>query len=190
MILLYAVVFGLIVGLLTGGRLSGLGAVRMRFWQVALVGLLFQLALFSSPLARVVGDLGPLLYVGSTIVVLAALLTNVRLPGFPLIVAGALLNLAVILVNGGQMPASPDALAALTGVAAVPTTDFSNSVLAVPGTPLWFLGDVFVLPRPFPFANVFSFGDVLIGVGGGYFIVRTMHRPLAAARPRTTLAHG
>jgi hypothetical protein len=33
-----------------------------------------------------------------------------------------------------------------------------------------------------PLANVFSVGDVLIGVGGAYFIFRTMHRaPVAHA---------
>jgi hypothetical protein len=46
------------------------------------------------------------------------------------------------------------------------------------GATLAFLGDIFVLPRPFPFANVFSIGDVLIGVGGAWFVVKTMHRPV------------
>ena len=41
------------------------------------------------------------------------------------------------------------------------------------------VGDILVLPRPFPFANVFSLGDVLIGVGAALFLVWTMRRPLA-----------
>jgi hypothetical protein len=105
----------------------------------------------------------------------------------------------VIVANGGQMPASPDAWAALNGVAAVPTAGFSNSVLADPGTALAFLGDNFVLPRPLPFANIFSIGDMMIGAGGALFIVQTMHgrvlprllrqtqRPVAATG---TPAHG
>jgi hypothetical protein len=190
MILLYAVLIGLVLGLLSGGRLAPLGAARIRFWPVALAGLLFQVALFSSPLAAAVGVFGPSLYVASTAVVLAALIVNLRQPGFALIILGSFLNLAVIMLNGGQMPASPEALTVLTGTPALPTTDFSNSMVAAAGTPLWFLGDIFVLPRPFPFANVFSIGDVLIGLGGAIFIVRTMHQ--AADRPprRPTLAHG
>lgn len=190
MILLYAVLIGLVVGMLSGGRLAPLGAARIRFWPVALAGLLFQVALFSSPLAAVVGPLGPSLYVLSTAIVLMALIVNLRQPGFAIIILGSFLNLAVIMLNGGQMPASPDALAVLTGAPALPATEFSNSVLAAPGTPLWFLGDVFVLPRPFPFANVFSIGDVLIGLGGAMFIVRTMRKPVDPIPGRPSLAHG
>ena len=40
---------------------------------------------------------------------------------------------------------------------------------------LAFLGDNFVLPRPVPLANVFSIGDVLIGVGGALFVFQAMH---------------
>ncbi len=111
----------------------------------------------------------------STTLVLMALVVNIRQPGFWLITLGALANFTVIVANGGQMPASPEAFAALNGLPVVPTTDFSNSVIAGPGTPFYFLGDLFVLPRPLPFANVFSIGDVLIGLGGAWFIVAVMH---------------
>ena len=175
MLLLYAVILGLIAGLLTGGKIAALGAAHIRLAPVALIGLVAQLLLFSSPLAAVVGPWGPSLYVVSTVVVLMAVVTNLRQPGFWLIILGALANFAVIVANGGQMPASPDAWAALTGVAAVPTTDFSNSHLAGPDTVFPFLGDNFVLPRPFPLANVFSIGDVLIGLGGALFVYQQMH---------------
>ena len=42
-------------------------------------------------------------------------------------------------------------------------------------TAFYFLADIYVLPRPFPLANVLSLGDVMIGVGGAYFIVAVMH---------------
>ena len=47
-------------------------------------------------------------------------------------------------------------------------------IASAPTTTLAFLGDVFYLPRPLPFANVFSIGDVLIAAGGAWFIARTM----------------
>jgi hypothetical protein len=175
MLLLYAIAIGLLAGLLTRGRIGNLSTVKIKLWPIALIGLFFQMLLFSSPLAAVVGAWGPSLYVVSTTLVLMALVVNLRQPGFWLITIGALANFAVIVANGGQMPASADAFAALNGLPVVPTTDFSNSVIAAPGAPLFFLGDVFVLPRPLPFANVFSIGDVLIGLGGAWFIVATMH---------------
>ena len=182
MLLLYAVAIGLLAGVITRGRLNALGAVKINLWPVALAGLAFQVLLFSSPLASAVGNLGPALYVASTAVVLIALIANLRQPGFWLIFVGALANFIAIVANGGQMPASAEAWAALTGAPALPTTEFSNAKIAGPETPFYYLGDLFVLPRPFPFANVFSIGDVLIGLGGAWFIVAVMHGRGAPAR--------
>lgn len=175
MLLLYAVAFGLIAGVLTRGRLSALGAIKIRFWPVALAGLAFQLLLFSSPLGAAVGDLGLTLYVGSTGVVLLALLWNLRQPGFWLIFIGAVANFIAIVANGGQMPASAEAWAMLNGVPELPAVELSNVFIATPDAPFYFLGDLFVLPRPFPLANVFSIGDALIGLGGAWFVVAVMH---------------
>jgi hypothetical protein len=189
MLLVYAVAIGIIVGLATRGRASALGSVHIRLWPVALAGLSFQLLLFSSPLAASVGPWGPSLYVASTTLVFISLIVNLRQPGFWLIIVGAFLNFAAIVANGGYMPASPDAVAALQGVASLPATDFTNSALATSSTTLGFLGDIFVLPRPLPLANVFSIGDLLIGIGGAWFVIATMHgrvaRPFA---PRTAVA--
>lgn len=181
MLLLYFVVGGLILGRVAGGRISRLNELPIRWAPLALCGLLIQLALFAQPVASRVGSLGPPLYVASTGIVFAALLRNARLPGLALLALGALLNLIVIVANGGWMPSSPDAWAGLNGVAALPTGDYSNSVLAGPGTLLPFLGDVFYLPRPIPLANVFSIGDVLIGVGAAWFLIRAMRGLTEAA---------
>lgn len=190
MLLLYAIAIGLLLGLVTGGRVSALAGQPIRWWPIALGGLFFQLVLFSPAVADVIGDAGPLLYVGSTGLVLVALAANVRLAGFWLIGLGAVLNLAAIVANGGYMPASPEALAALHGVAALPTEAYSNSAVATGQTSLALLGDIFYLPRPFPLANVFSIGDVLIGIGGALFVARTMHtaRPTAIRRQAPQIA--
>ena len=192
MLLLYAVVIGIVVGLVTRGRFSALASVHIRLWPVALIGLAFQAVLFSSPLAASVGALGPSLYVLSTTLVLMSLVVNLRQPGFWLIALGAFLNFAAIVTNGGFMPASADAVAAWQGVAALPTTSYTNSALATGATTLSFLGDIFVLPRPLPFSNVFSIGDLLIGIGGAWFVIAAMHgravAPTAAAAPKSTAA--
>ena len=174
MFLVYALAAGVLLGLLGRGRLSALGEVRFRLGTVALAGLLFQVLLFSEPVVQRVGSWGPPLYVASTGAVLVALLANLRLPGFPLIALGATLNLVAIVANGGQMPASPEAYAALTGHAAVPSDDFSNSALQGPSTAFPFLGDIFAVPPAIPFANVFSIGDVAIWAGVIVFVARTM----------------
>lgn len=189
MLLLYAIPVGVFVGLLGGGRLAELANVRIRFWPFALGGLAFQVLLFSPAIASAVGIWGPLLYVGSTLVVLLVLLANVRQPGFRLILLGSTLNLVAILLNGGQMPASAEAIAALNGLAHGPADAFSNSAPAGPATHFAILGDIFALPRPIPFANVFSIGDVLIGGGGAWFISRTMLTASASPAQPTSGVH-
>ncbi|RME44855.1 MAG: hypothetical protein D6791_12135, partial [Chloroflexi bacterium] len=50
----------------------------------------------------------------------------------------------------------------------------NNSIVATEGTRLRFLTDIFAIPRQVPLANVFSVGDVLIALGGMYFLQRVL----------------
>jgi Family of unknown function (DUF5317) len=175
MFIVYALAVGLLVGALGGGQLSGIADIRFRWTGLAVIGLLFQLALFSPPVTERIGGLGVPLYVGSTVLVLAALLRNVRLTGMWIVALGALSNMVAIALNGGYMPAAPGALASL-GFGA--ETGYSNSaVVAHPA--LEPLTDIFALPRFMPLANVFSVGDILIAIGIAVVIATAMIR----ARP-------
>jgi hypothetical protein len=169
--ILYAIPVGLVAGWLLGGRLDGLAAVRFRLAPLAILALVVQLVLFS-PLADGLGaDVGRAIYVASTALVLLVVIANLRLTGVPLVVLGAASNLAAILANGGSMPASPDALAAI-GAAIGPHT--ASAIVADPA--LEPLTDVFATPAWLPLANVFSVGDVLIGVGIAVAIAAAMRR--------------
>jgi len=170
--ILYAIPIGIVAGYVLGGRLDRLGDIRFRWGWLAIAGLMAQVILFSAPVADVVGDLGPPLYVASTAAVLIAVVRNWRIPGLALVVLGATSNLAAIAANGGVMPASADAVAAL-GTEAGP--GFSNSVVMADPA-LRPLTDIFALPVWVPFANVFSVGDVLIGVGVATVIALGMRR--------------
>ncbi|HET7676927.1 MAG TPA: DUF5317 family protein [Candidatus Limnocylindrales bacterium] len=182
MLLLYFLAAALVLGLLTGGRLERLATVHLRWAPLALAGLVVQALLFSPLVATRVGAAGIPLYVASTLAVGVALLVNARQRGLAVLALGALLNLIVILVNGGLMPTTAEAFAVAYGAGATPTDGgFSNSFIGGPETPLLFLGDVFVLPPPIPLANVFSIGDVLIGLGGGLFLFDALRRPREAA---------
>jgi len=159
---LLAVPLGVVLGFLVGGRLDRLGQLTFRWPWLAIGGLIVQVLLFAPVVAeRIPADVGAVIYVLSTAAVLAAVVRNVRIPGMVLVVLGALSNLAAVVSNGGVMPTTAPALAA-AGLA--PTDGFSNSaVLADPR--LGPLTDIFAIPAGFPMANVFSVGDVLIGLG-------------------------
>jgi Family of unknown function (DUF5317) len=188
MFILYALVAGLAIGLATRGRLAGLGSIHVRWAPLILLGFLVQVILFTDAVASRVGAAGPVLYVASTLLVVAAVLRNLSLPGIPLVALGAASNMVAIVANGGFMPAAPGAVAAL-GKAA-PTIYSNSAVVAQPAFEL--LTDRYALPRWVPFTNVFSIGDVLLAVGIFLVIVAAMHRggrPMASgAEPQLPLS--
>lgn len=180
MFILYAIPLGIAAGYLLGGRLERLGDLRFHWAWLAIGGLAVQVVLFSAPVAAIVGEWGPPIYVASTAAVLLAVVRNWRIPGLALVALGAACNLAAITANGGVMPVSPEAVAAL-GVEAA--EGFSNSVVMTDPA-LRPLTDIFALPSWVPLANVFSVGDVLIGLGVAVVIALAMRRPpTTATRP-------
>ena len=172
MFILYAVLIGLVLGFVLGGRLSGLATIDFRWPWLAIGGFLVQLVLFSDAVRERAGDLGPPLYVASTVAVLIAVIRNIRIPGMALVALGAASNLAAIVANGGYMPASEGAFAALGGGL---NPGYTNSAI-VPNPALEPLTDLFALPSWLPFANVFSIGDVLIALGVVIVIAAGMRR--------------
>lgn len=176
MFILYAVAIGLVLGLAMGGRLDGLSRIQFRWGWVIPLGLAVQLVLFSDAVTVRIGVLGVPIYVGSTLAVALTVAANFRIRGMPIVALGAVSNLAAILANGGYMPASATALATL-GKGGI--SGYSNSsIVADPRLPG--LTDVFALPAWVPATNVFSIGDVLIGLGVVVVITAAM-RPRALA---------
>jgi Family of unknown function (DUF5317) len=175
MFILYAIPIGIIAGYLAGGRLERLGSLRLRWVPLALIGLAIQVVLFSEPFGPWPAGFVPAVYQASTAMVLIAVLRNLAVPGVTIIAVGAACNLAAIVANGGWMPADP---AALDSVGGLPPGASNSIVVSQPA--LLPLTDLFALPSWLPLANVFSVGDVLIGVGVATTIalaMRTVARP-------------
>lgn len=179
MFILYAILIGLVLGFLLGGRLAGLATIQLRWSWVMLGGLLVQVVLFSEPVSARIGTLGPPIYMASTAAVIVAVLANRAVPGMLIVAVGAASNLAAIVANGGYMPADPGAVRALGG--GHPTA-YSNSAI-IENPALAPLTDIFALPTWVPFANVFSIGDVVIGVGVAVVIVAAMRAGSRTSAP-------
>lgn len=178
--MLWAIPIGIAIGWLSRGRLDGLLRLDFRWAALAVGGLLVQLVLFTPIGSAVAGDaLVPPIYMASTLAVFVAVARNVRMPGMAIVAAGALSNLVAITANGGLMPADPGALA-LAGFSG-PGEHTNSVVLEAPAFEP--LTDVYALPAWLPMANVFSVGDVLIGVGVAVAIVAAMRREEPAAAP-------
>jgi hypothetical protein len=179
--ILYAVIAGVILGFLTGGSATRLGELRFAWAPLIVIGLAGQVLLFSTPVGDALGPAAPVLYVASNVAVLIAVWRNLTIPGMPAVLVGGAVNLLAICANGGYMPVSPGALEAM---GRLPREGYTNSKL-VDGVVLAPFTDLFAMPAWLPVANVFSIGDVLIGIGAAIAIVAAMHGrvPLEARTP-------
>ena len=171
MFILYAVLAGLVVGLVSGGSVARLGDLRFSWAPLIAVGMAVQLVLFSTSVGDVLGPAAPIVYVASNLAVLVAVWKNRAIPGLAIVLVGGAANLLAICANGGYMPVSAAALIALGRTAA---QGYVNSRF-VDGAVLAPLTDQFAMPSWIPMANIFSVGDVLIGVGAAVAIVAAMH---------------
>ena len=173
MFVLFAIPFGMVLGYLLGGRLDRLASVPFEWAWLAVGGLMVQVLLFSPVVTdRIDAGLGAAIYVASTAAVLVAVVRYIRVPGLAFVALGAVSNLVAVIANGGVMPTTTEALAS---AGLEPSSGLSNSaVLAAPV--LAPLTDIYALPAWVPLANVFSVGDVLIGLGIVVVIALGMRR--------------
>jgi hypothetical protein len=159
------------VGYATGGRLSNLASLRIRWAPLAIVGLVMQMI---NPPGR-----WPLaMLLGSFVLLAVFALVNIRTPGFGLIAIGVAMNFLVIGANAG-MPVSAQALVASgqTDTVMDLTNDADSYVkhhLADEGDVVLFLGDVIALPSPI--SQAISLGDIFTYGGVAVVIISGMRR--------------
>lgn len=185
MILVAAILGAVVIGLVRGGDLRRLAHLPLRWGGVALVAFALQIYLIYFPESVNEGLASPrvLILIFSYALLFAVVWQNRRLPGLILIGLGFAANLLVMVVNGGYMPITVEALTQVgharnilapgAGARVVATKDI---VLPREMTMAWWLSDIFVLPPPFPIPSVFSIGDVLIALGAFWLIQASVAR--------------
>lgn len=168
---------------LTGGRLSRLAGLRLRWIWTAPLALGLQVVIVTiapngSP------ALHHAVHIGTYALLGVFLWANLRIPGAPVIAAGMILNVVAIVANAGVMPAwgTAQRIAGLTE-----SGGFNNSAHLAHPHLLW-LGDVIPIPGPLP--NVLSLGDVLIFAGMLVLLHRTCRGPDPEPSARAPSAPG
>lgn len=161
---------GLAVGLLRGGRLDNLLNHPFRHLWLVLLPFALRGAIYFLPASP--GPRSPWLSIVVQAVAYGSLLVlvfiNRSVKGVPLIGLGIVSNFLAIMFNNGRMPVSPEGLARIGGpelVEAVARDTSFTHQLADETVRLYWLTDIWPLPRPFPLPTVFSIGDVLIALG-------------------------
>jgi len=163
MVLVLAVLVGLVLGRLLGGRVAALAAIPIRAPWLFYAAIGLQIAGYPSGVLpwSIGNSLATVLWMVSYALLIAAVAVNVRLPGAGIVGLGMLSNLAAVVTNGGHMPARTSALRA-AGV--LYGGVHNNSEIAVHPSLPWLI-DRWPVPAWIPMGNVFSVGDVLIAAG-------------------------
>lgn len=193
MILLQALVVSLLIGIIRGGRPTPRDVLPLRWPALPLACLVVQFGAMRLGEGHSHGfDLPAGLLLASNLALLFMVWINRHAPGMLWLGLGLLLNLAVMLANGGYMPIAPEILeriggqAMATAPAGTRLLGYKDVLLPREQTWLWLLSDMLVLPPPLAH-NAFSPGDVLIAVGLFTFVQRVL-LPGTAARPREVAA--
>jgi len=182
MVFLDVGVLGLCVGLLAGGRFANLANTTIRLYWLTFAAIGLQVLAFPSELLpwSTPTPVAKVLWLLSYALLITLLWVNRGLTGAPIIGVGLLCNLVAILANGGLMPVRPAALAA-TG------HDYHvhNNSIQLGHPHLAFLIDRWGAPQWLPLANVYSIGDLVIGLGTLVAIVAAMRREPATTELAT-----
>jgi hypothetical protein len=166
---------GLGIGLLTGLGLSKWRGHPYRpptlshIWLVFLGFLPQFLAIYLGRTHVTIPDwLAALSVVTSQLVLLIFAWLNRHVPGMPILIVGLVLNMAVIIVNGGFMPINPNTAERLVGTERIASFEIGSRIgykdilLPATETRLEWLSDRFLPPVGFPYQVAFSLGDIFI----------------------------
>jgi hypothetical protein len=178
MVFLDSVAAALVIGLLLGGNPAALGELRLRRLWLAYVAIALQVVAFpSGTLPWTTPDaVARGLWLVSYGLLIALIAANRRLPGIAVVGAGLACNLVAIVANGGLMPVTHHALRA-AGL----SYEIRNNSISLAEPHLAALVDRFAAPAWLPMGNVFSVGDVLIGLGVVIVVVLAMRPRLLGA---------
>jgi hypothetical protein len=165
-----ALVFGVVVGLATGGRPRWAARRQLRSAWLVVAGVVMELASSRWSL----GPAGEAAFVGGYVLLLAFAWRNRRLRGVRIAAVGLVCNVAVIVANAG-MPVSPRAVVAAGIVRAGDESDVNyghrHHAQRASDSLTW-LDDRIPLRLAH---SVVSIGDVLLSVGVAVVVVEALH---------------
>jgi Family of unknown function (DUF5317) len=168
---------------LGAGLVTGLGLSRwhghpyrsptLNYIWLVFLGFLPQLLVIylGNKLATIPDWLAALSIVTSQLLLLIFAWLNRHLPGMLILIAGLVLNLAVMIANGGFMPINPHTAERIIGAERITSFELGSRIgykdilLPAGGTRLEWLADRFLPPAWLPYQVAFSLGDIFIALG-------------------------
>jgi hypothetical protein len=177
-ILVDAVIFLLLLALLLRRDLSAIGRISYRGgWKLAaIVAGLFVVQAMTVLYVPGQTIFQMALLILSQMALVFLLLLNRHLPGAKLFALGIILNIAVMVANGGWMPVTPEIHYFVHPDRPVELqarqVNSKDVILPRTATNLWILSDIIPVALPWR-RNAVSIGDLLLILGAVQFILQT-----------------
>lgn len=183
MFLVLIIVTVTIIAIIVNKGVKGIEKKEVRHPYLIVIGFLIQIAIFNERFASSsFSKFTPFLYIVSLLILLVFLITNFNYNGIKIALIGFILNLIVIIANGGYMPQDLAKLniAGLGEKAKLlqESEHFYNAIMMSENTYLNFLGDIIVIPQLKPIGSVYSIGDIFIIIGICVFIFEFFKREI------------
>jgi len=180
--LIETILAAMIVGFVSGGNFNNLGNTNIRYINLIFIsvavrylpslmnfGVLKNYSVFKEVIS-------PLFFNFSYFIIILVLIINIEYKTLNLVLFGSIMNFIVVIANGGYMPVSEVALERggynFVGV----TGEFldMNHIISSESTRFYFLGDIILIPLPYPFPQLLSIGDIFMCIGIFLFIISNM----------------
>lgn len=163
-----AIVLGLIIGLVRGGRISKLKEFRMSYANLFLFGLILQIAPFFLAKIDLIRSNAALISFVGYLSVFFFLVLNYKKKGLPLMILGTAMNVFIMLINSLKMPifiasASGNAINLKLNIMAGNVVNYFmiDKVEGLNG----YLGKFIALPDFYPGFPVIGIADIIIALG-------------------------
>ena len=169
----------LAVGKLRGGSFSNIKDTSLEKWYFFILGFMVEFAAvyMASREVSFFRDNILIVHFLSYLLLFIGIYFNHRTLSFRIVFIGVFLNFLVIMANGGQMPVSGEAMAdigLIDNMIAIRDGKIITHTLMNGNTALKYLGDIFVLAKPYPRPKIFSIGDVFMALGIFMYIQEIM----------------
>jgi hypothetical protein len=182
-LLIESVGTSIVVGKLRGGSFSNIKDASIEKWYLFVSAFAVEFATVFMASKGVAFFSENILYIHclSYLLLFAGIFFNRSILGFKIVFVGVFLNFLVIMANGGQMPVSGEAMTTIgliDNMNAIRGGEIITHTLIGNQTVFKYLGDIFVLSKPYPRPKIFSLGDIFMALGIFMYIQEIMIKKL------------
>lgn len=168
-----AVILGLLIGYVRGGRMLNIGNMHIRGWLLVIIAFVLQIVPIFLGVVPIIGNYGHVISFSAMILMLLVVCINLDKKGFWLIALGAVMNILAMSFNGLLMPVSLESMnyIGLTDVVEAVKTGQVVNYMSIQEVAHWsqYLGKTLSLPKMYPLAKVISIGDLIMSLGVFWF---------------------